>query len=154
VNDEIAAHLQSAPGITVRFLTRVEIENHLLDPDTIARVSGAAKEMVAVRLAEVHVKLHDVTRRAFTAAWIAAAPPRQTQDTLQAAEILFDSLWSDVNNRVSLVRGSLAIEALNGWLESEGYRGVSGLSLARSIRPQALDGDLLTALLAIDELVH
>ena len=42
----------TAPGVTVKIWPRAEIENYLLDPETIARVSGAAPEVVALNIIE------------------------------------------------------------------------------------------------------
>lgn len=153
MNDEIVANL-SAPDVTVAFLTRPEVENHLLDPEVIARVSGSARETVAVHLTEIYSKLRDATRTAFTAAWVAAAPIGRTRDALEAAENYFDLAWEDTSRRIELVRGTLVIEAINPWLESQGYRGISGLVLARSIRPQSISSDLMTTILAIDEMLQ
>jgi hypothetical protein len=120
----------------------------------IARVSGSARETVAVLLPDIYSNLRVATRSAFTGAWVAAAPMGRTQDALDAAETYFDLLWEDSSRRIELVRGTLVIEAINPWLESQGYRGVSSLVLARSIRPQSISSDLMTTILAIDEMVQ
>jgi hypothetical protein len=149
-NIKIAASL-IAPDVTTCFLPGPEIENYLLDPETIAKASGASTETVAIRLAEIHEGLRERTRGAFITANVECAPEGRAVDALVEAESNFDNTWALRETRKKLIRGMDVIEALNVWLERDGYRIVSGYSLARAIKPQAIASEILHVLLGIED---
>jgi hypothetical protein len=151
-NDQLARRL-TTPGVTVTMWNRVEIENYLVDPDTIARVSGAAPEIVVLKVIEAHSRLRESTRAAFLSEWVASAPEGQGSQVLLRAEEHFDYLWSDRARHVELVRGTQVIKDLNVWLEQEGYRPVTPYLLAKAIRANALAPEVLDILLGIDDML-
>ena len=153
INEAIVRSV-TAPGIAIKFWSRTELENYLLDPETIARVSGAAPEVITQRITEVVSQLRDDTRSSLISAWIAGASEGRESETLSAAEQAFDKLWSHASKRAQIVPGVQIIKQLNDWLESQGYRIVSGYQLAKVIRPQSLAPEVLDRLLGIDELVQ
>jgi hypothetical protein len=153
INDEIVMRL-AAPEITVKIWSRSEIENYLLDPETVARVSRAAPEILALHIVEAHSLLRESTRAAFISEWVASAKEGQGSETLNRAEQLFDILWADDLRRVEIVRGTQVIKELNAWLETGGYRLISAHLLAKATRPQSLVPEVLDLLLGIDEIVN
>ena len=152
VNNRIRKSL-SAPGITVKIWSRTEIENYLLDANAVARVSGAAPEIISLRIAEAHSKFREITRAAYISERVASASEGQGQETLTAAENEFDTLWVDSSRRVEFVRGSLVMKELNLWLESDGYRPINAYLLAKAARPQSLVPEVFEVLLELDELL-
>lgn len=132
---------------------RTELENYLLDPDTIARVSGAATETVAINLAEIYARLREDTRTSFTSTWVSAAQEGKSIDILLEAEQLFDNLWAVSARREEIVRGTDVIKELNTWLERDGYRAISGHALAKAIRPQFLAPEILNVILGIEDMI-
>lgn len=152
-NDEIVKRL-TAPGITIKIWCRAEIENYLLDPDTVARVSRAAPEVLAFRIAEAFSRLREMTRAAFISEWVASAQEGYGRETLIKAEQLFDALWAENAHRQELVRGTQVIKDLNNWLEADGYRPISAHLLAKATRPQSLAPEVLDMLLGIDDIVR
>ena len=136
-NEAIVKRL-TAPGVKVKLWARAEIENYLLDPGTIARVSGAALEIVTVKINHVISNLREATRAIFIAEWVASAQEGYGRETLVLAEEQFDVLWRDVTRRVEVIRGTQVIKELNAWLEHEGYRPITAYRLAKATKPQAL----------------
>lgn len=151
-NDALADRL-TTPGVTVTVWNRVEIESYLLDSQTVARVSGAAPEVVLLKIVEAHASLRESTRAAFLSEWVAFAPEGKGAEVLLRAEEHFDYLWMDSSRRVELVRGTQVIKALNVWLEGEGYRPVTAYLLAKAIRAPALAPEVLDVLLGIDDIM-
>lgn len=151
-NDEIIRRL-TAPGITIKFWARAEIENYLLDAETVARVSGAAPQMLALQLDEAHTSLREITRALFISQWVASAQEGYGQKALINAEQTFDALWADNARRLELVRGTEVIKKLNSWLELGGYRPISAHLLAKAARPQSLAAEVLDVLLGIDDML-
>lgn len=152
VNAKIVRQL-TAPDVTVSFWAKAELENYLLDPETIARLSGAAPEAVERELDEACHRLRELTRAAFTSAWVGAAAEGMGQDALMQAETSFDTMWLDATWRRARVRGTLVIGALNLWLEADGYRAISGYTLAKAIRPNALIPEVFHILHEINDMV-
>lgn len=153
INAELLSNL-SAPGNTVRFWIKAEIENYLLHAGTIARLSGAAPEAVEHRITDAAESLHDVSRSAFCSASIRIATAEDPRTALLEAEETFDKIWMDPKRRLEIVRGTQVLRLVNNWLESEGYRTVTNRKIAKSIKPQMLDGEIFDLLLEIDDLVN
>jgi hypothetical protein len=152
-NDRIVASL-IAPDVTTSILPGPEIENYLLDPDTIAKVSGASAETVAVNLSEIHEALRERTRSAFITANVDSAAEGKALDALIQAEKQFDSVWARKDGRGKIIRGSEVIAALNIWFERDGYRIISSYALARAIKPQTIPAEILSIILEIEEKIH
>ena len=148
--EDLIQHLR-APGIDVRIWSRVELESYLIDADTIARVSGAAPEIVTLKIIDSCSRLREATRAAFVSSRVRFADEGHGRLALEVAEREFDLVWSVPGRQLELVRGSEVISDLNLWLVGEGYRAVSGYTLAKSIRPQALVPELIAHLVKIDE---
>lgn len=153
LNRKILENL-TAPGVTVAVWTRTELENYLLDVDTIARVSGASPDAVALHLTEACSQLRAVSRAVFTSTWVGGALEGSAKEVLLQAEQTFDELWSERARQVEIVRGTQLIREINVWLERDGYRLISGYSLAKAIRPQSLAAEVLNVLLGIDDLLQ
>jgi hypothetical protein len=141
-----------APGIKALFWSRCEIENYLLDPDTIARVSGAAPETLASEIFEAQERLREETRRRFISERVVAAKDGQAQQAVVDAEKEFDELWRTQGQRATIVPGNLVMKEINQWLELGGYRPVSAHLLAKSIKPHAIPLEVLDVLLGINEM--
>jgi hypothetical protein len=151
-NEEIVRRL-TVPGVKVVIWSRAEIENYLLDPELIARVSGASAETLAVQIGEVCERLRDSTRSSYVAQCVAAAPEGTGRQAFGRAEAEFDSLWLDESRRIEVVSGSLVIRELNVWLEHGGYRTLSAHQLAKAVRAASLPAEILHVLLRIEELL-
>lgn len=151
-NEQIASAL-AAPAVTALILPRAEIENYLLEPETIARVSGAAAETITIKISLIHEELRERTRSAYISANIANAREGVAHEALLAAEMDFDSAWNHQASRCKIVRGTDVINALNIWFEYEGYRIVSSYALSRAMKPQAIPAELLQLILGIEELI-
>jgi hypothetical protein len=143
----------TAPDIKVVLWSRTELENYLLDPETMSRASGAAPEALSLQIAEAHNRLREVTRAKFISERVASAQEGHGQETLTEAEQMFDTLWADHTRRKELVRGTQIIKEINQWLEVGGYRPISAYLLAKAIKPQAIVHEVLNVLLEIDEKV-
>lgn len=141
----------SASNIRVVVLPRAEIENYLLDTETIARVSGAAPEVLDINIAEVCQTLQEPTKTSFISEWLSWKGEGLATDTVTEAASLFEELWGEQKRKMELVRGTHIISQLNKTLECGGYRLLTAHSLAKAIKPHNLTNDLLDAMFQIDE---
>jgi len=142
-----------APGVKVMFWSWPEIENYLLDAETMARVSGAAEDTLSLQLAEARAGLREAARRKFISERVAIAEEGNAQNALADAEAEFNNLWVKYERRPEVVPGNLVMKRINEWLELGGYRPVNAQLLAKSIKPQKIPHEVMEVLLGIDELV-
>ena len=152
LNDLIIKDL-TAEQLSVVILPRTELENYLLLPEAIARVSGASIETVSVRIDEACSTLRERTRAEFLSTWVGSAQEGQESDSLARAESSFDKLWSEVERRSEIVAGSRIIENLNLWLEQDGYRPITAYAVSKVMKPQSIPLVLLRSLFEIDNMV-
>ena len=148
-NHALIRHL-TAPGVTLRIWQRAEIENYLLDPETIARVSGAAIEIITLRMSESIARLRETSRSHFISEWMVTTQLGKEREVLEQAEAAFDSRWSHNGGRIELVRGTEIIKDLNSWLERGGYKPVTPYLLSKAIKPHALDPEVSRLFLELD----
>jgi hypothetical protein len=144
----------SAPNITVRIWSRAEIENYLLDPGAVARVSGASPEMIALKITEAQSHLREMTRATFISESIAYPQEGSGRQEVEDAAELFDTLWSNAARRSALVRGTQVIKELNAWLELGGYKTINAYLLAKAAKPNLLDAEVFDVLLRLEELLR
>jgi hypothetical protein len=142
-----------APGVKVMFWSRPEIENYLLDAETIARVSGAAEDTLSLQLAEAHAGLREAARKKFISERVSVAEEGHAHKALTDAEAEFDKSWTKYERRAEVIPGALVIKRINEWLEMGGYRPVNAQLLAKAIKPQKIPHEVMEVLLGIDELV-
>jgi len=64
----------------------------------------------------------------------------------------FDEHWQSPDGAVRLVSAPLVLAHINQWLEVDGYRELTAESAAKAAHLQNLPVDVITALLAVDEL--
>jgi len=143
----------SASSVRVHCLNYFGLDNYLIDAELIARVSGAAPEVVAVKIREACERMRAKCRLSFVAAQVASVHGSRSVDIVTNAESQFDIMWETVSGRTSLVNGRMVVTELNQWLEPQGYRLIDASQLASATKVQSLSQDLLQPLLKIEELL-
>ncbi len=128
-----------------------ELESYLMDTATIARVSGAAPEAVALHMADAHISLYDSARAAWAAQWVSSGSHGESRSVLAEAEAAFDDIWATPEKRGRIVRASWVLDELNKWLERDGYRPAIPYAIARAIKAPAIPVELITVLLDLDD---
>lgn len=151
--DELLRRQLAAPENTVVIWRRAELENYLLNPDTIARVCGGDADAIMDHMRRAISRLETPTRRAFAANSVRSADREDTRAALGDAELEFDRLWMDEANRLILIRGTEVLATLNEWAEREGYKLIAPHQLAKKLPPHSIPGEVFDVLLAIDDRV-
>jgi hypothetical protein len=152
-NGELCRQLTAA-SLSVEVCKSPEIENYLLDPSTVSRVSGASADTLSLLLQSIHEELRETAKRAFISGGIQSALGTSASEVLLESERRFDRIWSDRTNRCMLVKGSDVIKKLNLWLEQGGYHLIDSYELAQAVKPQFLRPDLTSALFRLDHLAE
>ena len=149
--DDLLRNQLAAPENTVMIWQRAELENYLLDPDAMARVSGGDADAIMDHLRTAIARLEGPTRRAFAANSVRSAGRGDSRSALDDAEREFDRLWKDEDSRLRLIRGTEVLATLNEWTEREGYKLIAAHQLAKALPPHSIPGEVFGVLLAIDD---
>lgn len=130
---------------------RKEIENYLLDPETIARLSGATPSAIDVMLTDSADGLRDYVEGQLVAHALKEAPPGvdpATTTTKVLAELR--ERWKSPEERLGLIPGKHAIARLNERLQLAGHRTVSARKIAAKIDLDRIP-EMRDVLVRIDE---
>jgi hypothetical protein len=150
LSELIRASFEEA-GTLVRLLPVPRLDSYLLGPRLLARVSGAAPEVLAVKIAELLELGEEHFRSALVAGWIGSSTDPDSRAVLSEAEEFFDERWSGQDRRLEVVMPSGVLGEINRWLEQDGYRTVTPFTLARAVRFGDVPPHLLKAILDLDE---
>jgi sugar-specific transcriptional regulator TrmB len=77
--------------------------------------------------------------------------PKGTRETIKYARQKIDAAWTSSEGRIAIVGGKDIISSLSAWSQAALGVGVSVSSLLRSLRPDDLDGEVLTVIKAIEK---
>lgn len=143
--EQLAARL-GIDAADVLLLTRPAVESYLLDPETMAKVSGAAPETLAVRLQDAADALYEATRSRWLAAAVQRLSSRATEAQLESERRDFDTLWRDRARRLELLDGRLVLGILNEWLVDDGYNALTAAAIARLVPAGSVPDDLFAVL--------
>jgi hypothetical protein len=161
--EEIAERYQEARawGVQLRVWARKELENYLLVPSAIARfiAKRAALTVVAPSPADVAVEIDVIADRlradpiAYAIATHLMTRNRSGGLTkaMKAANEYLDALWNDRDRRWATIPGKRVISELSKWSKEEFDVSFGAEQLARELRPQEVDPEVVEILEAIVE---
>jgi hypothetical protein len=137
--------------VTAHIWSKKELENYLLLPNVIARVSDVGSEQVASLLtAVIDAQAPTVEANMFSILMRkvrSGADPRSLHEQCRAE---FVSAWDDSTNRTSLVPGKDVLSGLNVELASTGGRTISARKLASEAQKSELDTEVVELLMDIE----
>jgi len=149
--DRVRRRLRAAK-ITPHVWRRKELENYLLDPAAIGRVTEASAGWVEESLAvcaseledEVYSQIHaeygrQLRRKGLSEATISKEAKKRA-----------DALWSDPQRRLHACGGKDLLRLLNGRLQAAGHSAVTFRRLARSLRKGEIPEEMASVLRLID----
>lgn len=145
--------LLSAESLSSHIWIRPDIDSYLLAPSAIARASGAAPEMVELRISEAMDELRRRSQGEVVAAWVAERVDESPGTVVEDATMYFENVWGDWDRRLEVTRGSLVLRILNRWLDADGYRTVDSAKLAQTLHPGDLENEVVSAFMRADELL-
>jgi AAA domain, putative AbiEii toxin, Type IV TA system len=151
--DRVRRRLRAA-GITPHVWRRKELENYLIVPSAIARLSGASEGWVEESLESCVLQLEDDVYSQIHAEFMHQGrrqSPRPSEATVsKEAKQRADALWSAPERRLHVCGGKDLLRLLNQRLEKASHETLSPRRLARSLRKGEIAEELRTALSAID----
>lgn len=150
--EKIRRQLRSI-GVKPHIWKQKELENYLLNPPVLARLSGADKEWIRAALDECALELESEVY-----AQVISEEVRQKQSTRESTKTLgkgakerADALWRDVPRRLSVCGGKELLRLMNQRLQSAGYGSVTARGLATRMRPNEIPAEVKKLLAAIEE---
>lgn len=144
----------AASSVEAHIWRRKEIENYLLDTETIARLSGATREEVEAMLTGVANELREGVEGQLVAHALKEAAPGIDPATT-TTRVLGDlrDRWEHAEDRLALIPGKQAIARLNDRLQRNGHRTVSARKIASRLNLD-LAPELRDVLTQIEEALH
>ncbi|WP_082592413.1 ATP-dependent endonuclease [Phycicoccus sp. Soil803] len=147
-------------GARVHLWRRRELENYLLVPSAIAKVSGVSIQDARELLGQTLEQLGDEALLALQTTRIeekgargnpaAALAPKSV---LSAAGQEFEQQWATTEGRLSLVDAKLAIRSMNTALQQRQARTINVHSLAKSMPAADVPAEVLSVIDALEELI-
>lgn len=157
--DKEAAALQSA-GAKVHLWRRRELENYLLAPSAIAKVSGIPEADATALLQQAIDSLKaeallalQTTRLEESGQKGSKTSKHASKTILEAAAVEFEREWSSAGGRLALVDAKKAIRALNKDLQGRGARTINVHSLAKSMPPGDVPNEVQSVIKALNDLI-
>jgi AAA domain, putative AbiEii toxin, Type IV TA system len=133
---------------------RKELENYLIVPSALSRLSGASEEWVEEALAASVADLEDDVYAQIHAEYmrqIRRESPRPAEPTIiKESKRRADARWRDPAKRLQVCGGKDLLRLLNGRLQRAGHEPVSARKLARSLRKGEVAEELRSTLEPID----
>lgn len=141
-----------AKGIDGHVWAKHELENYLLVPAAIARLSGAPSEEVGAMLDLVAHRLETEVLGGLTQAIAQEVSGSGTapKTMVQQAKARLDEAWTDPGRRLDLCPGKELLRGLNALLSAGGHRAVSTRALGKGIRKDEIAEELAAILIAVE----
>jgi hypothetical protein len=151
--DGITAEL-SKLGMESHVWQRNELENYLLSPDAISRLTGASSEWVnsALDTITLEMKSRVLSRMVSTRFDERSDRSVKLSTITERSSEEIDRTWSAPSKRIEVCPGKEVISALNDKLQASGHRTVNAYNLSREIRSTELPGELGDTLRHLDRL--
>ena len=139
-------------NITPHIWRRKEIENYLLSPSALARLSGASEEWVKEVLGECAESLEDDVYAQIQAEYTRFyRKSGQDEKSIQkAAKQRADSLWGDTGRRLHVCGGKDLIRLLNGRLDKAKYDPIGIPALAKGLRANEVPDEMKSVLESVE----
>jgi predicted ATPase len=153
VIDQVRKRLRKV-GIAPHVWRRKELENYLLVPAAIARISGASEGWVEESLASCALDLEDEVYSQVHAEYmrqLRRKTPRPSEATIsKEAKKRADALWAEPHRRLHVCGGKELLRLLNTRLQAAGHSALTFRRLARSLRKGEIPEEMRSVLESID----
>jgi hypothetical protein len=131
-------------GIVPHVWRRHELENYLLHPAAIARLSGADEPWVRTQLAEITDTLEDEVYSGINASLVLRLRPKgvDPQTIAKRAKRAADALWTNSQRRADASPGKEVLAGANRRLQDAGHKTVRTRQLAGELTEPEIPAEL------------
>lgn len=133
-----------------------EIENYLISPSAISRLSGLPSADIDSLLKSVLADLKEPTFAQIVARELDASRRQgeHASTTYSRVRARFDKMWNaDVNFRLQTLPGKDILSHLNAKIQSQGGKAVSARALSSSLRQSEISEEMRNTLLDIESML-
>jgi hypothetical protein len=132
-----------AVNVIAHVWKRKEIENYLVEPSTVARVTGLSIDAATTSIDSAVTALRSETQSHFIAKQIEVAPRGEDPITTVERSIAeFDGAWDSPDSRLSMVPGKKLIARLNAQLQQLRSSTVSPAKLAEQMTRDEIPAEM------------
>lgn len=125
----------AALGVHGHVWSRKELENFLLVPAAIARVSGAPVGTILELIVDVTEDMkYRVASQILSETKDASSPSLHLSTIAEKLQKDFDRRWPDLDFRLIVCPGKAVLSGINRRLQEEGFKPTSAVALARALR--------------------
>jgi predicted ATP-dependent endonuclease of OLD family len=152
--EEIVSRLNLA-GVEPHVWDRKELESYLLEPNAIARLSNMKSSWVSKALSGIADGMKSHVMAQTSDAWEREKTGAKKHSSAVKEEVFqrFEQVWSAHPNRVCLCPAKQVLTELNKAIASSGKgKPVTVAGLARAMRREEIDPEMLKVLLRVDSL--
>lgn len=142
----------TAASIQAHIWKRKELESYLLNPAVISRISGASTAEIGKWLVEIAATFEsDVFSRLLDDRMRSEVNSQNHAVSVTSAfKPEFDIFWADPEHRLFACPPKQVLSALNSRLQSNSYKPVSSVALARSHRRSEIPAEVVALLTEIE----
>ncbi len=144
----------SAIGIEGHVWRRKELESYVLDPVTIARVSGASAPAVQAQLELIAESFRETVfaRQLAERLRVEVGSDRSPVTVTEDAQSDFAAAWKQVEERPYMCNAKDVIRALNSWLDDQGCKTISARNLAYRMRRDEIPDEMASVIMLSEEM--
>jgi energy-coupling factor transporter ATP-binding protein EcfA2 len=144
----------AAAGVGVHVWRRKELGNYVLVPEAIARLTKLpVAEVEELLQTFTAAYAEDVFGRTFAQSWGSETDARRlAAEAAEDARRAFDADWADPEFRLRVAPAREVLVDLNDHLQSRGINALSFEAIAKSLRPEEIDAEVISVLEKIEQL--
>lgn len=141
-------------GLSVHVWKRKELENYLLVPEAVARISTAPAAWIEKTLEKCSAGLESTVfaRELDEALRYELSQTRNRVTVTEAFKVSFDERWRDAQRRIHSCPAKLLLSRLNDELVAAGFRSVSAFGVAKAMTSAEVPEELKSVLHEIEQL--
>jgi hypothetical protein len=138
-------------GVQCHVWKRKELESYLLDPDVLARLSGASADWVASELRAVASAMETEVFARFSVERQRLAPHDHQVQAIEEAKREFEELWRHIGHRLWMCPPKEILSALNQRFGTAGYKTLAFPMIARAFTSVEVPGEIRNVLERIED---
>ncbi|MGH7487207.1 MAG: hypothetical protein ACREMY_16625, partial [bacterium] len=147
---EIKRKLASV-GVSAHIWSRKELESYLLNPTSLARVTGASEEWLSDHIRKRSAELRPYIRKNFVRRRVDSAVADLRLQAESDAQAEFRALWALEDNRADLVPPKRLLTLLNTDLQSSALRTTSFRTIAQRMRKEEVAHEMSNLLERLED---
>jgi len=147
-----------ANDLSLHIWSRKEIENYVLSPGAISRVIEKRSDSAPPTIKEIRAQIDKICDGMETEILdqisdeIGGRDRKGSADSNKKARELISEAWTSYDGKISICSGKKIVSGLSAWSQKKFGVSFSALTIAREIRQEDLDDEVIQVIAAIENL--